>query len=145
MGQPNTGPSLHPAPPTQLSSVTIHSNTVMLLGTYFLRQWMLDVSVRGIVSSQLQVPQKHQQPGSGAASRQHLFPAQHSHTTNQKFSAYPGLLPLHSCQLAPANNLIKHFLTMNEVTPSSRRAHTAAPAVDIQFIIIKNQKISKNA
>ena len=67
--------------------------------------WMVDVSVRGMV------PQKHQQRSSGAASRRHLFPAQHSHTTNQKFSAYPGLLPPHSCQLAPANNLIKHFLT----------------------------------
>ena len=74
--------------------------------------WMVDVSLRRMESSHLQVPQKHQQRSSGAASRPHLFPAQHSHTTNQKFSAYPGSLPLHSCQLAPANKLIKHFLTM---------------------------------
>ena len=68
---------------------------------------------------------------SEAASRPHLLPAQHSHTTNQKFSAYPGLLPL-STQLSACSlqQTDKTFLN-NEVTPSTRCTHTVA--VDIQF------------
>ena len=70
--------------------------TVMLLDTNFLRQWMVDVFVIGMMSSP---PSCRFYRSSEAASRPHLLPAQHSHTTNQKFSAYPGLLPL-STQLS---------------------------------------------
>ena len=102
--------------------------TVMLLDTNFLRQWMVDVFVRGMMSSP---PNCRFYRSSEAASRPHLLPAQHSHTTNQKFSAYPGLLPL-STQLSACSlqQTDKTFLN-NEVTPSTRCTHTVA--VDIQF------------